>query len=82
MKSNKKLLTGVIIAIFVILYPLVQNSSGANNPNEEDVLKTILALNYCQIAVCSIISYNDKIILEKEYDNIINNIDFTVIYIV
>lgn len=42
-----------------------------------DPLQTALALNYCQVSLANVISYNDKIILDQEYDNIINNINLS-----
>ncbi len=36
-----------------------------------------LALNYCRASLCKIVSYNDRIVVDEEYSNIINNIDLT-----
>jgi len=35
----------------------------------------ILALNYCNFSLSKIISYNDRVVLDEEYNNIINNIN-------
>ena len=43
--------------------------------DDEVAMRTILALNYCQVSISSIMTFNDKIILDNEYENIINNID-------
>jgi hypothetical protein len=41
---------------------------------QKDAFLAILAMNYCHLSLAKIISYNDRIILDEEYNNIINNI--------
>jgi hypothetical protein len=41
-----------------------------------DPLSTLLALNNCITSISKIKTYNDRIILNQEYDNIINNINY------
>jgi len=49
----------------------------AEETAKDNALQTALALNYCHASLCKIISYNDRIVLEEEYSNIINNINLT-----
>jgi len=51
-------------------------ASNANEPNSDGFL-SILALNYCHNSLYKIIEYNDRIILDDEYNNIISNINLT-----
>jgi len=44
---------------------------------DEDTLLSALALNYCRNSLVKIQSYNDRIVLDEEYNNIINNIDLS-----
>ncbi|HPG68262.1 MAG TPA: hypothetical protein PLO37_15555 [Candidatus Hydrogenedentes bacterium] len=41
--------------------------------SEDEKIKVILSLNYIIASLTKIISYNDKVILDQEYDAIINN---------
>jgi tetratricopeptide (TPR) repeat protein len=43
----------------------------------EDAFLAILALNYCHMSLYKITEYNDRIILDEEYSNIINNINLS-----
>ncbi len=45
----------------------------------QDARNAVMALNHMHASLNKIVLYNDKIILEDEYDNIINNINLTVI---
>ena len=54
-----------------------QNSIVTLNDNKKyDSINTLLALNNCIVSIAKIISYNDRIILDQEYSDIINNINF------
>ena len=44
-----------------------------------EVKKAAIALNHLHSSLNKIVTYNDKVVLEQEYDNIINNIDLTAI---
>jgi len=44
---------------------------------EEDAFLSILALNYCHLSLVKIIEYNDRVVLDEEYSNIINNINLS-----
>jgi tetratricopeptide (TPR) repeat protein len=52
-------------------------SNIAYTQEDYDTKQTALALNYALVSLCKITSYNDIIILDQEYKNIINNIDLS-----
>jgi hypothetical protein len=61
---------------------LEENVSSQVTHNKYDVRNdnarnAVMALNYMHASLNKIITYNDKIILEDEYDNIINNLKLT-----
>jgi tetratricopeptide (TPR) repeat protein len=43
----------------------------------EEALQTAVSLNYCHMSLFRIMSYNDRIVLDEEYTEIINNINLT-----
>jgi hypothetical protein len=49
------------------------------NITDTDARNAVMALNHMHSSLNKIVLYNDKIILEEEYDNIINNINLTAI---
>lgn len=49
------------------------------NISDDTARNAVMALNHMHSALNKIVLYNDKIVLEEEYDNIINNINLTVI---
>jgi len=62
----------------------LQNSITGNNTNIQnesmrESKNAVLALNYLHASLNKIKMYNDKRVLEDEYDNIINNINLTAI---
>lgn len=63
----------VIVFIFGIMF------SGANLQarNATEALEAALALNYCHMSLYRIIQYNDRIVLDEEYNEIISNINLT-----
>ena len=42
---------------------------------ENEKVKTAFALNLCTVSISQIIEYNDIVILEQEYDTILNNLN-------
>jgi hypothetical protein len=44
-----------------------------------EVKKAAIALNHLHSSLNKIVTYNDKVVLEQEYDDIINNLDLTAI---
>lgn len=43
----------------------------------EEAIRTAVSLNYCHMSLFRITSYNDRIVLDEEYTEIINNINLT-----
>jgi len=58
---------------------LSQVTSNKNDVRNDNARNAIMALNYMHASLNKIITYNDKIILEDEYDNIINNLNLKAI---
>ena len=57
----------------------MQSDSMTKNASElyykTDAFKHITALNYCTYSLAKIVSYNDRVVLDNEYNNIINAIN-------
>jgi len=64
------------IFVAILLLPLLGSPALAVG-EKYDPIQTALALNYCQMSICRMIAYNDRVVLDQEYDNIINNINLT-----
>ncbi len=69
----------VVLAVFLALgsqgVSLAQTPAGADDAKAYDPIQTLLCLNYAMESLCKVISYNDIVILDQEYTNIINNIN-------
>lgn len=61
--------TTVLLILFLLYSPVSADSS------TYDPVQTALALNYSQMSLARIINYNDKVVIDQEYNNIINNIN-------
>ena len=70
-KSNGlyKILIHLIIILLIPTFAFAESN--------DDALLSALALNYCRNSLVKIQSYNDRIVLDEEYNNIINNIDLS-----
>ena len=67
----------IFLLLLIILIFLSPSNIFASQNDEYDPIQTVLALNYAKVSLVKVISYNDVIILEQEYDNIINNINLS-----
>ena len=71
----------VVLAIFLsVLFNGISTriiNTAECRAEEGDAFLAILALNYCHFSLYKIIEYNDRIVLDEEYDIIINNINLT-----
>lgn len=68
------------ILIFALFNIAAVNAKDLSKVNiTKDARNAVMALNYLHSSLNKIVTYNDKIVLEEEYDNIINNINLTVI---
>lgn len=48
--------------------------------SSDEALEAAKALNYCEMSLFKIVSYNDRIVLDEEYSEIINNINLAKIH--
>ena len=62
---------------FLFLFMTVTLNSGSYAKQPDSALETAVALNYCHMSLYKIIQYNDRIVLDEEYSEIINNINLT-----
>jgi len=58
---------------------IFKSSSVTINLENKNAKNAAIALNHMHASLNKIVIYNDKIVLEEEYDNIINNINLTAI---
>jgi tetratricopeptide (TPR) repeat protein len=63
----------------VLAFLLFAGESAASDTASAAPEHTLAALNSCIVAVAEIVSYNDRLLLEREYKDIINNLDFSAI---
>jgi hypothetical protein len=63
----------------VLLQNSMTNNTNMQNASMKKSRNAVLALNYLHASLNKIKMYNDKRVLEDEYDNIINNINLTAI---
>jgi len=66
-----------IIVIVNILIVFKWNGVNATSSKKEDAFFAIQALNYCHYSLYKIIKYNDRVVLDQEYNNIINNLNLS-----
>jgi len=52
---------------------------GTAPKSEHDALAAAEAMNYCQVSLTLIVQSRSRIILQQEYDNILNNLNFNVV---
>jgi hypothetical protein len=65
------------LCVLVISSVLIINPSTARAAFSDEASQTAKALNYCHMSLFKIVSYNDRIVLDEEYNEIINNINLT-----
>jgi hypothetical protein len=58
---------------------LSQVTSNKYDVRNDNARNAVMALNHMHASLNKIVTYNDKIVLEDEYDNIINNLKLTAI---
>ena len=67
----------MMILCFVISSVSLPNCKASKSYAEDDAFLAILALNYCHLSLFKITEYNDRVVLDEEYNNIINNINLS-----
>jgi hypothetical protein len=60
----------------MVSFPNLEISQSYAEEND-DAFLAILALNYCHMSLFKITEYNDRVVLDEEYNNIINNINLS-----
>ena len=73
-KENKELLAGINGSLETIA-EFYKQQNNIKNPSEKEKKRAACALNMCLVSISQIIDYNDQIILDQEYDSILNNIN-------
>ncbi len=68
-----------VILCCVFLVFMTFQAYGQETQLNDDAMRAMLALNYCHMALVNILTYEDRIILDEEYNNIINNISLSAI---
>ena len=61
--------------LFLSWLGIAQAEENAGQQGQSNSLKSIIALNYCTFSLSKIEKYNDRIVLDEEYTNIINSIN-------
>lgn len=69
----------VFIWIVGMLLSPIKTFSQETQPLDLQAKQAMLALNYCHMSLVRILAYQDRIILDEEYNNIINNINLSAI---
>jgi len=64
----------ILPTLLLLFFSLSLNSFAKS---QDDAFEVALALNYCHMSLYKIIQYNDRIVLDEEYNEIINNINLT-----
>ncbi|WP_286978981.1 MULTISPECIES: hypothetical protein [Aminobacterium] len=80
--TMKRILAICILCTLAFGWIAVSPSRAEVTLHEEkkyDPMEVVQALNYCTYSLSKIVSYNDKVVLTFEYDNIINNLNLNAI---
>ncbi|MBL3592677.1 MAG: hypothetical protein JMJ93_04080 [Synergistaceae bacterium] len=72
---RKNSLTVTVLLLSSLLFALPA-PVGAEEKADYDPLYTMLAINACVVSVSETLHYGDRLVLQQEYDSIINNIRF------
>ena len=74
--SFKRVVSVLLLAVFLFgLLPSLPKAYAADGQDEQyDPLHTMLALNMAIVSIHRIITTQDRIVLNQEYDNIINKL--------
>lgn len=65
------------VTYILFLFLMIMFSPSSYAKQSDNALETAIALNYCHMSLYKIIQYNDRIVLDEEYSEIINNINLT-----
>ena len=79
MKRFISLLVMFICAASFFIGPCAEGAVTLKDEKSYDPLEVLQALNYCTYSLSKIVSFNDRVVLSFEYDNIINNLNLNAI---
>ena len=74
---NKIYFCVILCSVFCLV--ITSQGYGQEQQLNDNAMRAMLALNYCHMALVNILAYEDRIILDEEYNNIINNISLSAI---
>ena len=74
---NKIYFCVILCSVFCLV--ITSQGYGQEKQLNDNAMRAMLALNYCHMALVNILAYEDRIILDEEYNNIINNISLSAI---
>lgn len=75
----KKICCVLLLSVFLFAVSVTSYCQEAASPDNK-ATQAMLALNYCHTSLVKILAYEDRIVLDEEYNNIINNINLTTIH--
>ena len=60
----------VVCFIIVVMVLSAVSDAQESQPLDKDALQAMLALNYCHMSLVKILAYEDRVVLDEEYNNI------------
>lgn len=69
----------VLCCVSLCIFSLSFAQDSGLQQMDAQAMNTMLALNYCHLSLVKILAYQDRVILDEEYHNIINNIRLSAI---
>jgi len=66
---------GLVISLGLWAVPSFGSAQEASTPNPEIQLQVLQSLNQIAVSLTHIVTYNDKVVLDQEYNTIINNLN-------
>lgn len=66
-----------VFVLLMLFFSFTISPAFSSTNIDNDARLAVLALNYCRNSLVKIQSYNDRVVLDEEYNNIINNIDLS-----
>lgn len=79
MKRFSSFLILFVWGILLCVSPVAEGAVTLKEEKKYDPIEVLQTLNYCTYSLSKIVSYNDRVVLSFEYDNIINNLNLNAI---
>lgn len=54
---------------------MMRHSTTSEASLQDEVRKAVVALNYCAVSITHVVAYRDRMVLDQEYDCILNNLN-------